>query len=145
MHCQKSVLIKNVIRDPVPLNLRLRLYPRSVTVGKMAGIFTKHIWQPYVRLIRRKPIVPDFWGSQHFRNKGHFQHLCKQLYLFFALVQGTCFYSAANKRHLREIVREVLKWMMMSILFSLRWELVIVMACMFFGVYVWNKMPESIF
>jgi len=40
---KKTFFIKSVIRDPVPLNLRLRLYPRSVTVGKMAGIFTKQI------------------------------------------------------------------------------------------------------
>ena len=29
------------------LNMRLRMQPRSVTVEKMAGIFTKHNWQPY--------------------------------------------------------------------------------------------------
>jgi len=29
----------------VPLNMRLRMQPRSDTVEKLAGIFTKHIWQ----------------------------------------------------------------------------------------------------
>jgi len=32
-----------------PLNTRLRVQPRSVTVEKMAGIFTKRAWQPYVK------------------------------------------------------------------------------------------------
>jgi len=27
--------------------MRLRMQPKFVTVDKMAGIFTKHIWQPY--------------------------------------------------------------------------------------------------
>jgi len=31
----------------VPLNMRLRMQHRSVTIDKMAGIFTKRIWQPY--------------------------------------------------------------------------------------------------
>jgi len=31
---------------PVPSNMRSRMQPRFVTVDKMAGIFTKRIWQP---------------------------------------------------------------------------------------------------
>ena len=30
----------------MPLNMRLRMQLRSATVEKMAGIFTKCIWQP---------------------------------------------------------------------------------------------------
>ena len=33
--------------DPVTLNMRLRMQPRYATDGKMAGSFTKRIWQPY--------------------------------------------------------------------------------------------------
>jgi len=32
--------------NPLPLNMRLPMQPRSVTVNKMAGIFAKRIWQP---------------------------------------------------------------------------------------------------
>jgi len=32
--------------NPVPLNMRLRMQPRFVTVDKMACIFTKRMWQP---------------------------------------------------------------------------------------------------
>jgi len=34
MHCRKRVLFKNVIRESmaVPLNMRLRMQPRSATV-----------------------------------------------------------------------------------------------------------------
>jgi len=35
--------------NTVPLNMRLRMHPKFVTVEKMAGIFTKGIWQPYCR------------------------------------------------------------------------------------------------
>jgi len=35
----------------VPLNMRLRMQPRFVTVEKMAGVFTKRKWQPYSRLL----------------------------------------------------------------------------------------------
>jgi len=35
--------------NPVPLSMCLRMQPRSVTVDKMAGIFTKCIWQPYMQ------------------------------------------------------------------------------------------------
>jgi len=35
-----------LFENPVPLNMRLRMQPRSATVGKMAGIFTKRIWEP---------------------------------------------------------------------------------------------------
>jgi len=47
MHCQKSVII--FFENTVPLNMRLRMQPRFVTIDKMAGIFTKRIWQPYIR------------------------------------------------------------------------------------------------
>ena len=33
-------------KNPVPLNMRLRMQPRFVTVDKMACIFTKRFWQP---------------------------------------------------------------------------------------------------
>jgi len=33
--------------NPSSLNMRLRVQPRSVTVDKMAGIFTKRVWQSY--------------------------------------------------------------------------------------------------
>jgi len=49
MNYQRSVLFKNLFENAVPLNMRLRMQPRSVTVDKMAGIFTKRIWQPYRR------------------------------------------------------------------------------------------------
>jgi len=35
--------------NTVPLNMRLRMQPRFVIIDKMAGIFTKRIWQPYIR------------------------------------------------------------------------------------------------
>jgi len=37
-----------LFEKPVPSNMRLQIHPRSVTVDKMAGIFTKRIWQPYI-------------------------------------------------------------------------------------------------
>ena len=121
------------------LNMRLRMYPSSVTVEKMTGIFTKHIGQPFIRLKRVKPRAPDFRGPQNFWSKDHFQHFGKQLYLFvcfgsrhifwFGSRHIFCFGSrhiyAAIKRHLKKILREELKWMTMSILFLWRWELVI--------------------
>jgi len=36
-----------LFENPVPLNMRLRIQPRSVTFDNVAGIFTKRIWQPY--------------------------------------------------------------------------------------------------
>jgi len=45
---KKRSLKKIIFENPVPLNMRLQLQSTSVTVGKMAGIFTKRIWQPYM-------------------------------------------------------------------------------------------------
>jgi len=36
-----------LFENPVLLNMRLRMQPRSVKVANMAGIFAKRIWQPY--------------------------------------------------------------------------------------------------
>jgi len=46
MHCRKNFFSKILLENPVQLNVRLRMQPRSVTVEKTAGIFTKRIWQP---------------------------------------------------------------------------------------------------
>jgi len=45
MPCQKRVLLKKGYLR-IQCNTRLRMQPRSVTVDKIAGIFTKHILQP---------------------------------------------------------------------------------------------------
>jgi len=37
-----------LFENPAPLNMRLRVQPRSFTVEKMAGIFTKRIWLSYI-------------------------------------------------------------------------------------------------
>ena len=47
MHCQKTFFSIIIFENPVRLNMRLRMQLRSATVEKMAGIFTKRIWQPY--------------------------------------------------------------------------------------------------
>jgi len=36
-----------LFENPVPLNMRLRMQPRSVTFDKIAGVFTKRVCQPY--------------------------------------------------------------------------------------------------
>jgi len=46
MLCQKAFFSKNSIRESGAITYALRTQPKSVTVDKMAGIFTKHIWQP---------------------------------------------------------------------------------------------------
>jgi len=46
MHCQE-VFFLMFFENPVPLNIRLRMQPRFVTVDKMTGTFTKRICQPY--------------------------------------------------------------------------------------------------
>jgi len=45
MHCQKAFFY---FKNPVTLTMRSRMQPtrKTVTVDKMTGIFTKHIWQP---------------------------------------------------------------------------------------------------
>jgi len=35
-----------LFENPMLLNMRLRMQPRSVMVANMAGIFAKRIWQP---------------------------------------------------------------------------------------------------
>jgi len=44
---KKTFFLIILFENPVPLNMRLRMQFRSATVEKMAGIFTKRIWQPY--------------------------------------------------------------------------------------------------
>jgi len=44
---KKCYFQKMLFENPVPLNMRLRMRPRSVTADKMPGIFAKRIWQPY--------------------------------------------------------------------------------------------------
>jgi len=53
MRCQK------MFENPVPLsmNLRITTLPVSVTVEKLAGIFTKRIWQPYLRETNVKKVA----------------------------------------------------------------------------------------
>jgi len=47
---KKRSFQKTLFDNPVPLNTRLRMHPRSVvTVDKMAGIFAKRNWQPYLQ------------------------------------------------------------------------------------------------
>jgi len=46
MHCQKTFFSIILFENPVSLNMRLRMQLRPATVEKMAGIFTKRIWQP---------------------------------------------------------------------------------------------------
>ena len=51
MHCQKSVLFKNIIGECRAIKYVLTNYDTPawfVTVDKMAGIFTKRIWQAYI-------------------------------------------------------------------------------------------------
>jgi len=35
-----------LFENSVPLNMRLRMQPKSATAGRMADIFAKRIWQP---------------------------------------------------------------------------------------------------
>ena len=50
MHFQKNALFKTrYSRIPCHMHLRITTQPRSVTVEKMAGIFTKRIRQPQVQ------------------------------------------------------------------------------------------------
>jgi len=46
MHCQNRYFKTRLFENPVPMLLRMQ--PRSVTVDKESGIFTKRIWQPYL-------------------------------------------------------------------------------------------------
>jgi len=52
MHCQKSVFLKNVIRETHAITYPLTHYVTAKiwhgTVDKMTGIFIKRIWQPYM-------------------------------------------------------------------------------------------------
>jgi len=48
MHCQKAFFSKNAILESGAITYSLMTQPWSATVGKMAGIFTKRIWQPYL-------------------------------------------------------------------------------------------------
>jgi len=43
---KKTFVSKFLFENPVPLNMRLQMQPRSATVEKMADGFTKRIWQP---------------------------------------------------------------------------------------------------
>jgi len=43
---KKSSFKKNAIQEPGAITYALRTQPRSVTVDKIAGNFTKQIWQP---------------------------------------------------------------------------------------------------
>jgi len=43
---KKTFSSATLFENPVPLNMRLQMQLRSATVKKMAGIFTKRIWQP---------------------------------------------------------------------------------------------------
>jgi len=45
MNALSKTVFKMFFENPVPLNMRLRTQPRFVTVDKMAGIFTKRMWQ----------------------------------------------------------------------------------------------------
>jgi len=57
----KNILFNNSIRESSAiksLNMRLRMQFRSATVKKMAGIFTKLIWQPYL-------VMKDNWSQKH--------------------------------------------------------------------------------
>jgi len=45
---KKAFFAKNTIRESGAITYALRTQSRSVTVDNMAGIFTKHIWQPWV-------------------------------------------------------------------------------------------------
>jgi len=45
---KKAFFSKILFENPVPLNMHLRMHPRSATVEKMADIFTKRIFQPYL-------------------------------------------------------------------------------------------------
>jgi len=44
-----------LFENPVPLNMHLRITTHlgSVTVEKIAGIFTKRIWQHYLKITRK--------------------------------------------------------------------------------------------
>jgi len=54
MHCHKKILFKiRYSRIPRHMHLRITTQPGSVTVEKLAGIFTKRIWQPNPTVIRR--------------------------------------------------------------------------------------------
>jgi len=56
--------------------MRLQTLPKSVTVDKMAGIFAKRIWQPYIS-------VTDVW-----RSIGSSKHFCfVQLLFLFGLIR----------------------------------------------------------
>jgi len=57
-----------LFENPVPLNMRLRMQPRSVIVNKLAGIFTKRIWQPSVqRWVYTLSILLVYSRPVHFR------------------------------------------------------------------------------
>jgi len=51
MHCPKNSFL-TFFDNPVPLNMRLRMQPRFVTVAKTAGIFRKRIWQYWLGNIK---------------------------------------------------------------------------------------------
>ena len=87
-----------------------------------------------IRLKRLKPRAPDF-GS-----KENFQHLCKQLHLYFCFgsthVFLLCRYQMISTE---KNEREGLQWMTMSTLFWWRWDLVIV------TYNAWNKRLNPFF
>jgi len=44
-----NCFLKMLFENPISLNMRLQMQPGFVTVDKMAGMFTKRIWQPQLK------------------------------------------------------------------------------------------------
>ena len=74
----------------------------------------------------KRPTVPDVGGLKILGARTIYSVSASNYICIFVLVQRTICYYASSKRPLKKNEREGLKWMTMSILFSWRWELVVV-------------------
>jgi len=73
---------KILFENPVLLNMRFGMQPRSFTVAKVADIFTKRIWQPYYCMCAVCDVTPK-----------HYIHVSKPVFWRSLLIQYT-YYSS---------------------------------------------------